>query len=124
MSGDACRPAGAGLRLEAVHEVDGVVEPDPGAGAHAGPAESDGEMGLAGAGAADQHAVALGLKEAAGAQLAHQVLAARRAGAIEVRQLLGQRQLGRDRKRGVQGKSLSVSVEQGGRDYTKKKKPR
>lgn len=51
-------------------------------------------MGLAGAGAADQHQVALLSQEAAAGQILHQGLVDRRAFELEVRQVLGQGQLG------------------------------
>ena len=60
----------------------------------AGPREGDGEMGLAGAGAADEHDVALALEEAAAGELLDQGLVDRRGGEVEVGQLLGRRQPG------------------------------
>ena len=56
--------------------------------------DGDGEMGLAGAGAADQHDVALLGEEAAAGEVAHQRLVDRRAVEVEVVDVLGQRQLG------------------------------
>jgi hypothetical protein len=56
----------AGLDFEAVDKVDHVVEAPTGAGSDAAPGDCDGQMGLAGAGAADQHDVALLGDEAAG----------------------------------------------------------
>ena len=49
---------------------------------------------LAGAGAADQHDVALLGEEVAAGEIAHQGLVDRRAGEVEVVDVLGQRQLG------------------------------
>ena len=62
--------------------------------ADAGARDGDGEMGLAGAGAADQHDVALGFEEAAHGEVADQGLVDRRGGEVEVGQLLGRRQPG------------------------------
>ena len=56
--------------------------------------DGDGEMGLAGAGAADQHDVALLGEEAAAGEVADQRLVDRRAVEVEVVDVLGQRQLG------------------------------
>ena len=60
----AALASGAELGLEVVDQVDDVVAAAPGALADAGARDGDGEMGLAGAGAADQHDVALALQEA------------------------------------------------------------
>ena len=51
MVGDATVLAGARLGLEPVHQVGRVVEPHPGAAAHAGAPDRDSEVSLAGAGA-------------------------------------------------------------------------
>ena len=51
-------------------------------------------MGLAGAGSADQHDVALLGDEAAGGEVVDQGLVDRRAVEVEVVQILGERQLG------------------------------
>lgn len=56
--------AAAGLCLEAVHEVDDVVEAAAGAVANEGAGNGDGEMGLSGARAADQDHIALIYHEA------------------------------------------------------------
>jgi hypothetical protein len=55
----------AGLGLEAVDEVDHVIEAAPCAGSDAASRDSDGQMGLAGARSADQDDVALLGDEAA-----------------------------------------------------------
>ena len=81
-------------RPRAVDEIDGVVEPDPGTTADTGTTDGDGEMGLAGAGSADHHGIALVGEEATGRQLADQPLVGRRAGKIEPGDILCQRQLG------------------------------
>ena len=51
--------AGTALGLELVDQIDDVEEAAAGAVADAGPRDGDGQMGLAGAGAADQDDVAL-----------------------------------------------------------------
>ena len=94
MIGDPAGTPGPGLGLEAVDQVDGVVEPDPGPGTHAGTADRYGEVGFAGAGAADQHGVALAGEEAAGREVADQHFIDRRRGEVEAGDLFGQRQLG------------------------------
>ena len=58
----AALASGAEFGLEVVDQVDDVLAPATGALADAGPRDGDGEMGLSGAGAADQHDVALGLR--------------------------------------------------------------
>jgi hypothetical protein len=57
--GDPTLPSVTGLDLEPVDEIDHVVEPATGAGADAASGVGNGQMGLAGAGPADQHGVAL-----------------------------------------------------------------
>src|SRR5262252_10503519 len=63
--------AGAGLCLELVDQIDSGKEAHAGTVAHAIGADGNGNMALAGAGAADQHGVALGGEKAALVQLAH-----------------------------------------------------
>ena len=58
--GDAALASCAGLGLEPVDQVDDVEEAGAGAVTDAGSRDGDGEMALAGAGAADQHGVAVG----------------------------------------------------------------
>ena len=65
MLGKPALPSVAGLDLEAVDEIDHVVEAATGTGSDAAPGDCDGQMGLAGAGAADQDDVALLGDEAA-----------------------------------------------------------
>ena len=61
--------AGAGLGLEAVDQINDVEEAAAGASADAGSCDGDGQVALAGAGAADEHDVALlGEEGAAGRQ--------------------------------------------------------
>ena len=57
--GEAALPAGAGFALQPVDEVDDSVKAASGAAADAASRDGDGEMRLAGTGAADQHGVAL-----------------------------------------------------------------
>ena len=65
MLGDATLPSVAGLDLQAVDEVDHVVEAAAGTGSDAASGDGDSEMGLAGAGTADQNGIALLGDEAA-----------------------------------------------------------
>jgi hypothetical protein len=53
MLGDATLPSVAGLDLQAVDEVDHIIEAAAGAGSDAASGDGDSEMGLAGAGRAD-----------------------------------------------------------------------
>jgi hypothetical protein len=87
-------PAGTRLALQPVHQVDDGVEAASRAAADAGSRDGYGEMRLSGAGAADQHGVALLGDEPAGRQIADQGFVDRRAGEVEVVDVLGQRQLG------------------------------
>src|ERR1700740_1812941 len=92
-----CKPAlpsVAGLRLEAVDEVDHVVESAAGAGSDAASGDGNGQVGFAGAGAADQHHVALLGDEAAAGEIVDERLVDRRAVELEVSNILGKRQLG------------------------------
>ena len=67
--GEPTLPSITGLGLEPVDEIDHVVEPATGAGADAASGNGDGQMGLAGAGPADQHGVALLGDEAAAGEI-------------------------------------------------------
>jgi hypothetical protein len=71
-----------------------VLEAAAGAAADAGAGDGNGEMALAGTGSPDQHGVALLDEEAAAGQVADQGLVDRRAGEVEVIDVLGQRQFG------------------------------
>ena len=86
--------AAAGLGLEPVHQIDDVVEAAAGAAADERTGNGDGEMGLAGSGAADEDHVALVGDEAAIGQLPNQPLVDRRSGEVELFDVLSQRQLG------------------------------
>ena len=83
-----------GLGLEPVDEIDDVVEPAPGAGANAASGNGDGEMGLAGAGPADQHGIALLGDEATAGEIIDERLVDWRTLEVEVIEVLGERQLG------------------------------
>src|SRR6202034_2089876 len=72
--GDPTLPSVAGLDLEPVDEIDHVVEPATGAGADAASGDGNGQMGFAGAGAADQHGVALLGDEATTGEVTHECL--------------------------------------------------
>ena len=92
-----CEPAlasVAGLALESVDQIDDVVEPAARAAANAASSNRDGQMGLAGTGAADQNSVASLGKEAAAGEIANERLVDRGAGELEVVEILGERQLG------------------------------
>src|SRR5260370_8330432 len=94
MAGEPALPTVAGLGVEPVDEIDHVVEPPADAGPDAASGDGDGQMGLAGAGAADQHGIALlGDKVSAG-KLVDECLVDRRALELEVVKVLGERQLG------------------------------
>src|SRR6516164_215168 len=61
--GGAALPAGTGFGLQPVDQVDCSVEAATGAGADAGAGNGYGKMAFSGAGAADEHVVALVLEE-------------------------------------------------------------
>jgi hypothetical protein len=84
----------AGLGLEAVDEIDHVVEAAPSAGPDAASRDGNGQVGFAGAGATDQHDVALLGDEATAGEIVDKRLVDRRAFELEVGEVLGQRQLG------------------------------
>jgi hypothetical protein len=92
--GHATLAAGAGLGLELVDEIDDVEEAPARAGTDAGAGDRDGEMGLAGPGAADEDDIALMGDEVAAGQVADERLVERRAIEDEVADVLGERQLG------------------------------
>ena len=93
--GQACPAGHYGPQTpEPVDEVDDVVEPASGAATDAASGNGDGQVGLASAGTADQHGVALLGEEGAAGKIAHQRLVDRRALELEVVEVLCQRQLG------------------------------
>jgi hypothetical protein len=86
--------SGAGLGLEPADQIDDIEEPPAGAGRDSGPGDGDGQMGLAGSGAADQLDIALQRQELPGRQVADQGLIDGGAGEVEVRDVLGRGQFG------------------------------
>jgi len=86
--------AAAGLGLEPVYQIDDVVEAAAGAVADERAGDGNGEMGLAGSGAADEDHVALVGDEAAIGQFPNQPLVDRCSGEVELFDVLGQGQLG------------------------------
>src|ERR1700686_4558360 len=91
--GDPTLPSVAGLGLEPVDEIDHVEEPPADTGPDAASSDGNGQMGLAGAGPADQDGVTLlGDKVTAG-KLVDERLVDRRALELEVVEFLGERQL-------------------------------
>jgi hypothetical protein len=94
MIGEPTLPSVASLCLEPVDEIDHVVEPAAGAGADAASGDGNRKVGLAGAGPADQHGVALLGDESAAGKLVDESLVDRRVLELEVIEVLGERQLG------------------------------
>src|SRR5262249_48227172 len=92
--GEPPLPAGAGFALQPVDQVNDREEAASGAAADASSRNSYGQMRLAGAGAADQHSVALFGEKGAARQIADQRLVDRCAGEVELVDVFGQRQLG------------------------------
>src|SRR5260370_2737658 len=93
MLGDTTLPSVAGLDLQAVDEVDHVVEAPAGTGSDAASGNGDGQMGLAGAGTADQNGIALLGDEPAAGEIINQRLVDGCALELEVLKVLGKRQL-------------------------------
>src|SRR6201992_1848828 len=94
MLSDTTLPSVAGLDLQAVDEVDHVVEATAGTGSDTASGNGDGQMGLAGAGTADQHGIALLGDEATAGEIIDQRLVDGCAFELEVLKVLGKRQLG------------------------------
>jgi hypothetical protein len=92
--GEPALTSAAGLGLEAVDEVDHIVEAAAGAAADAASCDGYGKMGLAGSSTADQDDVALLSDEAAAGEIAHKILIDRRILEREVVDVFGKRQLG------------------------------
>ena len=82
------------LLLELIDQIDEVEEASPGAGADDGRSDGDAEMGFAGAGAADEDGVALGVQEGAGGEFANLPLIDRRVGEDEAVEVFEDRELG------------------------------
>jgi len=94
MLGDTTLPSVAGLDLQAVDEVDHVVEAAAGTRSDAASGDCDGHMCFAGAGTADQDGVTLLGDEAAAGEIIDQRLVDGCALELEVLKVLGKRQLG------------------------------
>src|SRR3982075_512994 len=94
MLGDTTLPSIAGLDLQAVDEVDHVVEPAAGTGSDAASGDGDSHMRFAGAGTADQDGVTMLGDKAAAGEIIDQRLVDGRALELEVLKVLGKRQLG------------------------------
>src|SRR5688500_956340 len=93
MLGDTTLTSVAGLDLEAIDEVDHVVEAPASTGSDAASGDGDGQMGLTGAGTADQNGIALLGDEAAAGEIIDQRLVDGRSLELEVVEVLGKRQL-------------------------------
>jgi hypothetical protein len=84
----------AGLGLEPVDQIDDVVEAPAAAGPDAASSDGKGEMGLSGAGAADQDSITLLSNEVAAGEVMDEGLIDRRVLEHEVVEILGKRQFG------------------------------
>ena len=93
MLGEPPLPSVAGLDLQTVDEIDNVVEAPAGTGTNAASGDGDSQMGLAGAGAADQHGVTLLGDEASTSEIVDQRLVDGGALELEVLKVLGERGL-------------------------------
>jgi hypothetical protein len=78
--GQTSLTAAAGFAFQPVDQIDNGVEAAPGSAADARASDGNGEMALAGSGAADEDGIALLRKEGARCQLADKCLVDRRAG--------------------------------------------
>ena len=94
MLGEPPLPSVAGLYLQAVDEVDHVVEAPAGTGSDAASGDGYGQVGLAGAGTADQNGVALLRDEPAASEIIDQRLVDGGSLELEVIKILGERQFG------------------------------
>src|SRR5947209_3780003 len=94
MLGDTTLPSIAGLDLQAVDEVDHVIEPAAGTGSDAASGDCNGHMCFAGAGTADQDGITLLGDEAAAGEIIDQRLVDGCAFELEVLKILGKRQFG------------------------------
>ncbi len=90
MLGEPALSSVAGLGLEPVDEIDDVVEAAAGTIADTASGDSDGQMGLAGTGAADQNDIALLGDEAAAGEIIDEGLVDRCAIELEVVDVLGE----------------------------------
>jgi hypothetical protein len=92
--GQAATATGRLFLFELVDQIDQVEEASSRAGADDGRGHGDAEMGFAGAGAADEDGVALGVEERAGGEFAHLPFIDRRVGKDELVDVLEDRELG------------------------------
>ena len=81
---DPALPPGARFGLQSIDQVDRGMEAATGAGADAGAGNGYGKMAFSGAGTADQHGIALVLKERASSKITHAALIDWRVAKIEV----------------------------------------
>ena len=94
MLGEPALSSVTGFGLESIDEIDDVVETTAGTIADTASRDSDGKMGLAGAGANDQHDVALLGDESAAGEIVDERLVDRRAIELEVVDVLSEWKLG------------------------------
>ena len=87
-------PCAACLDLKPIDEIDNIVEAPARAGADAPSCNGDGKMGLAGAGPADQHDIALFSEETSSSEILDERLVDRQTLELEVIKVFGKRQLG------------------------------
>src|SRR5690606_33335961 len=92
--GNAPLPPGAGLGLQPVDQIDHIEEASASTVADQRPGNGDGQLRLAGSGAADQDDVTLIGDEGATGQVADKGFVDRSAGEVEVVDVLGQGKLG------------------------------
>jgi hypothetical protein len=92
--GEPALAAVAGLGLEPVDEIDHIVEPPADTGPDAASGDGYGQMGLTGAGSADQNGITLLGDKVAASQVVDQRLVDRRALELEVVEVFGEWQLG------------------------------
>ena len=94
MISETALPSIARLGLEPVDEIDHVVEPPADTGPDAASGDGYGQMGLTGAGSADQNGIALLGDEATSGEVVDERLVDRRALELEDIEIFGERQLG------------------------------
>src|SRR5713226_7144231 len=90
MIGETALASVTGLGFEPVDEIDHVVEPATDTGSDAASGNGDGKMGLAGAGPADQHGIALLCDEAATGEVVYECLVDGGTFELEVIEILGE----------------------------------
>src|SRR5215470_11104030 len=82
--GEPALPSGTSFALQSIDEVDDGIKAASRTAADAGSCDGNGEMAFTGAGATNQHGVALLTEKGAASQAADQRLVDRRAGEVEV----------------------------------------